>query len=199
MEPIETIKLKNGNTLEIYQDENHDSPREWDNLDTMICFHSRYNLGDEHDYNSQYFNSWEEFENQLIKEFDPAVILPLYLYDHSGITISTNSFIGRAHHAEWDSGRVGFILMSKKAAKENWNWKCITKNRKEQIGNYLIAQVKTYDQYLRGEIYGFQVKDNEGKDLDSCWGFYGSDWAENRLFEHLEIKETDILETENAY
>ena len=190
MEPIETIKLKNGNTVEIYQDDNPESPREWNNCETMICFHRRYHLGDEHDYNSQYFNSWEEFENQLIKDYDPAVILPLYLYDHSGITISTSPF-----SCPWDSGQVGFILMSKKAAKENWNWKCITKNRKEQIENYLLAQVKTYNQYLRGDVYGFQVKDKEGKDLDSCWGFYGSDWTDNGLYDHLEIKQTDVLET----
>ena len=43
------------------------------------------------------------------------VILPLYLFDHSGISISTGSF-----HDPWDSGQVGFIYASKEKAKEGW-------------------------------------------------------------------------------
>ena len=35
-----------------------------------------------------------------------VAILPLYLYDHSGLTMSTNDFGDR-----WDSGCVGFIYM----------------------------------------------------------------------------------------
>lgn len=36
--------------LRIVQDVDTESPREWDNLGTMICWHSRYNLGDDHNY-----------------------------------------------------------------------------------------------------------------------------------------------------
>ncbi len=39
--------------LKIYQDDNTDSPRSWDNLGTMICFHRRYNLGDKHNYSHE--------------------------------------------------------------------------------------------------------------------------------------------------
>ena len=42
------------------------------------------------------------------------LMLPLYLYDHSGLAMSTESFSGRAPHAEWDSGQVGWIYVSKK-------------------------------------------------------------------------------------
>ena len=48
-----------------------------------------------------------------------VAILPLYLYDHSGLAMSTGSFVGRAHHAEWDSGQVGFIYMDKETAMKN--------------------------------------------------------------------------------
>ena len=41
------------------------------------------------------------------------LMLPLYLYDHSGLAMSTESFSGRAPHAEWDSGQVGWIYVSK--------------------------------------------------------------------------------------
>ena len=35
----------------------------------------------------------------------------LYLYDHSGLAMSTESFSGRAPHAECDSGQVGWIYV----------------------------------------------------------------------------------------
>ncbi len=55
---------------------------------------------------------------QLCAKHGDVAILPLYLYDHSGISISTGSFVGRAHHAEWDSGQVGYIYLDKKTAME---------------------------------------------------------------------------------
>ena len=45
----------------------------------------------------------------LIAEREDIAILPLFLYDHSVQSISTASFIGRAQHAEWDSGQVGYL------------------------------------------------------------------------------------------
>ncbi len=53
---------------------------------------------------------------QLVNSSKKIAILPLYLYDHSGISMSTGSFLGRAVHAEWDSGQVGYIYMDKDRA-----------------------------------------------------------------------------------
>lgn len=36
--------------LKIVHDEHPESPREWSNLGTMICFHPHGNLGDRHGY-----------------------------------------------------------------------------------------------------------------------------------------------------
>ena len=68
--------------VKVYQDESPYSPREDDNLGTMICFHKRYDLGDKHNYKSSDYSSWNEQRKELQKE-KPCVILPLYLYDHS--------------------------------------------------------------------------------------------------------------------
>jgi hypothetical protein len=43
-------EVKNGYKLEILNDDCPMSPREWDNLGTMICFHRGYRLGDKHNY-----------------------------------------------------------------------------------------------------------------------------------------------------
>ena len=50
---------------------------------------------------------------ELLSEQKDIVILPLFLYDHSGLSMSTGSFMGRAVHAEWDSGQVGYIYANR--------------------------------------------------------------------------------------
>jgi hypothetical protein len=39
----------------------------------------------------------------------------------------------------------------------------------------LIGEVKTYDDYLTGNVYGYKVIDEQGNEEDSCWGYYGED------------------------
>jgi hypothetical protein len=85
-----------GYTIEIYQDDCGESPREWDNLGEMICFHKRYDLGDRHSYTVHQ-------ANELAGKRE-MIVVPLYLYDHSGITMSTSPF-----SCPWDSGQVGYI------------------------------------------------------------------------------------------
>ena len=68
------------------------NPRDNDNLGVMVCFHKRYRLGDSHDYSVNEFNSWDELRSRLEKDYPGGVILNLYLYDHGGITISTEPF-----------------------------------------------------------------------------------------------------------
>lgn len=155
--------------LEVYQDEDAQNPRtEFDNVGKMICFHNRYGLGDKHDFRTPAdFESWYKGHKRNI-----AVILPLYLLEHSGLTMSTGSF-----GDPWDSGQVGYIYVTKAQVRKEW------KGDIEAAKKYLIAEVKTYDQYLTGEVYGYTLKskavcptcgrENEDNTEDSCWGFYG--------------------------
>ena len=165
-------ETKNGNYItRTYQDDSTESPRDWDNLGTMVCFHKRYDLGDKTDYRSEDYDSWEELKNGIEENEGEIVILPLYLYDHSGITISTSSF-----SCQWDSGQIGFIFVSKhKIEKEGID---VTK-----VEEYLKSEVETYDQYLRGDVYGYKVfkvstcnlGHEHEEEIESCWGFYGDE------------------------
>jgi len=171
----ETKEYK-GYTIEIDQDSDCIdcmSPREeMDNLGTMVCFHSRYTLGDE---------DTEISKNELIKiaNSNDYISLPLYLYDHSGITMNTTGF-----SCGWDSGKVGIIFVSKSKVKEKYGCKIITKERKDKILNILRSEVALYDDYLTGNIYCYDVKDKDGESIDSCCGFYGTDFEKNGLMEH---------------
>ena len=152
------IKRK-GITLKINQDFSYPTnPRDDDNLGTMICFHSRLNLGDEHDfYDSCEFNEWLEE-----KKNDIAVILPLYLLDHSGLSISTTDF-----NDKWDSGKVGYIFCTKANAR---SFGC---ENEEDIKTTLEQEVALYDEYLRcyPNYYYFCLRDEDDEIIDSCSGF----------------------------
>lgn len=51
-------------------------------------------------------------------------------------------------------------------------------NRVEQI---LVGEIKTYDKYIRGEVYRYELFDKTGKEIDSCWGIYGFDYVKEEV------------------
>ena len=207
-----TIKTR----LRFVQDSDPCNPRTY--LDCyagrMICFHSRYNLGDEHGYDSSdwkeemaceadadlydkldylrevvedviydclvsdgehtYTSASEWLDNtvrrrceELIdKAFDAGyVALPLYLYDHSGITMSTGGF-----SCPFDSGCVGVIVCDAETVEKEFG------GDRDRAESALRAEVEEYDDYLTGNVWGWiyeKFEDDEWYVEDSCYGFYG--------------------------
>lgn len=162
--------------LKVQRDDFCLNPREeFDNLGTMVCWHRNYKLGDPHD-----FKSPSEFLQEV---GDIAVMLPLYLYDHSGITISTSSF-----SCLWDSGQVGWIYVTKSRLREEFGVRQVTREIIEKAEQILKQEVAIYDCYFRGEVYGFaafEVADGEVEMLDSCYGFYGDNPVGNGMIEYV--------------
>ena len=95
-----------------------------------------------------------------------------FLYDHSGLSISSGPFSCR-----WDSGWFGIVAGSVEQVKKEYGWKVLTQSRRKKIEEYLQNEIDTYNEYLHGEVYGFQVtpEDDDTEILDSCWGFFGDD------------------------
>ena len=188
---------KSVHRLKVMRDDDPTNPRtDWDcNLGTMYCKHRSYTLGDEDAQDISEYNYKTEQRETPTKGY---TILPLYLYDHSGITMNTTGF-----HCPWDSGCVGYIYLSDEKARKEYGWKNITKKRREQLTAYLKAEVETYDQYLTGDVYGFiyeevLVNEETGEEdviyEDSCWGFFGSDLESNGIKDHLlvDLKDCEI-------
>ena len=160
-------------TLTVEQDDGVEDPREWDNLCTMVCWHSRYRLGDKHRYDDadEFLESLlcevcgfdvADIETlptidkyMLVCESDKLIIKNINLYDHGGITISTSN--GYPYNDRWDGGRIGFIYVAKEtilkeiANANEVNWTAIAD---EVIEN----EMETYDQYLRGDVYWFRLE-----------------------------------------
>lgn len=148
--------------IQVFIDEDPPNPRkEFDNFGHMICFHRRYDLGDKH-------NLSVEEAKELSKRKD-VISLPLFLYDHSGITMKTSPF-----SCPWDSGQVGFIYVTKEEIRKKFGVKLVTQKTKERVVSILRSEVEEYDQYLTGNVYGCTIVDPYGEEKDSCWGFFGN-------------------------
>lgn len=162
MEPTEKITYKK-HTITIFPDMDPESPRSWDNITEFHCSHKRYSLGDKR-FNYSSGEDCIRAAQEAKKQED--IVLPLYLYDHSGIAISLAPFT-----CPWDSGQVGYVIVRREKMLEEFGGRKFTQSLKNRALKIAEAEVQTYDQYLKGEVYGYQI-DEDG---DSCWGFYGID------------------------
>lgn len=149
--------------IAIYYDPEPFNPRkEWDNSTIIVHWHRRYDLGDEHIQPM----TMEEITAEYRDKGDPILaILPLYLYDHSGLSISTEGFSCR-----FDSGQVGWVFITESKRKVMGFPDDYTEEQYEEI---IRQDVKTYDDYLTGQVYGYEVVGKEGDHLGSCWGYVG--------------------------
>lgn len=218
--------------LKVMYDTSAESPieRSYDEgiVGNFICWHSRYSLGHSHnfesptdlfeklanEYASEEFESikeemeedkisydkYEEKLKELVYDINDIYILPLFLYDHSGITINTIGF-----SCPWDSGQVGYVYTTKDTLNEIG----VRYNSHIDVENRLKEEVKVYDEYLRGNVYGFCIveydeeTEEELDEVDSCWGFYGDDMYENGMIENMCItdkeKEEILIHGTDAY
>jgi len=182
-------EIYKGIEIKIQTDDCPLNPRtDWDNAGVMFCKHRRYDLGDSnHGIDDSDCQSWEDVKDLIIKEKKPLVILPLYLYDHSGITMNTTGFSCR-----WDSGQVGWIYLTKKGCKEmGWtkpyinslskgaNDKYCGKLFEEILEMFLVGEVESYDDYISGNVYGYVIESDLVE--DSCFGFFGDDHEKSGL------------------
>lgn len=187
-----------GYLIEIMPDDDPESPRKYDNVGTMVCWHSRYNLGDEQPkFDSREWlrslaesavnvNSIDDVPDEHIQRIldKHYVILPLYLYDHSGITMRCSAF-----SCPWDSGQVGYIYCSVVKAQEEFPG-----TREESIAkarNCLEQEVKVYDSYLTNSYVGYRIT-RKGNETGSCWGFesqdYGLEEARREVSSHIKYR-----------
>lgn len=148
-----------GKIIKIYYDEDPPNPREdFEHISIMVYWHRRNVVGDK--------RVSEPMTEEEVREAYPGIlaILPVYLYQHSGMTIATTPFT-----CSFDSGQVGWAFVTKESALEMG----FTDTSKTPIEDMIRQDVAEYDQYLKGDIYGYVIENADGDDLDSCWGFYG--------------------------
>lgn len=202
MSEIYKIYENSTHLLKIFYDDDALSPRQdYDNLGVMVCDTKKYRFGDVQC--KEHYGSWdldaliyihrnepnpvkiEDYEAISDKEIramqkwmkSNILIFDLSIYDHSGVTIFHGTSSG------WDTGQVGFHYTTKERIKKNFCCKKVTKKHWDHAKTILQNEVTIYDDYLRGNVYGFKAYKKqicphcnrwELIEEDSCWGFIGN-------------------------
>lgn len=171
-----------GLTVKIVNDEDPESPREWHNLGTIWGAHRRYALedkgaGDPFSFTLDDARSWSEIDQRIRKQYPGAIVLEVWMYDHSGIRLDVEPFYGRAQHAEWDSGQFGVIYALPKQIREFFEVKRITPKIREQARLRLKSEIEAYDQYVSGDVWCYDVENDDGDQVETGCGYFGLDYA----------------------
>ena len=161
--------------IEIGYDECAESPVEWQ-ISRIVAWHPRYTIGQEYiprdevpsEGIDRLINSSGVMSVDHYSEL--MAYSSLYMYDHSGITISTSPF-----YCHWDSGQVGYVYITKKDAARNK-----IKTEKEAM-KIIEDDVQCYDRYIRGEIHYYCIYDQNGDIFEQIYNI--DDSVENLMVE----------------
>ena len=138
----------------------------------------------------------DDEQGRLSKEFiDGSVYLPVYGYEHGGMSVSTGR--GYPFNDRWDSGLFGIIAVSKDKIRKEYGCKRVSKNLREKVLDILRAEVETLNQYFNGEVYSYAVADKKGDIVESCCGYYSyEDCEQDAVWEaaNLVKKEAERFE-----
>ena len=189
-------KTPQGDIVKVYYDPDPEQPLETMDDTKFFAIHRRYELiiGGYNfismsellksmietyvpeSYRKRLFNKSEnpDFVDDIISFINKyAYVLPVYLYDHSGLCLSTSPF-----SCPWDSGQVGFVAIRKKDwSIKDGNWV-----------DYLNSIIKVQDYYINGNVFGFIKETEDGEWIDYCWGYIGDDFKENGLYDAAGVK-----------
>lgn len=139
---------------------------------------SRYTLGEKRVSDTTLFNL-----EQASKDKDGDIYgFPVYAYVHGTSSLSLSPF-----SCPWDSGRSGTVTVDKDQV-----------DSEEEAREAAKSHVEAFSQYIGGDVYGYEITDEDNEMIDSCWGFYGFDYckkeaigAANRLLtQHRALSET---------
>lgn len=151
-------------TIRFFQDEDHENPItecDWDGMD-FYYGHRNYDLG------GTRFHSKDEMD-AILEDREGDHVFPVYMYDHSGCTVSLSPF-----NDPWDSGIVGFIIVD------------ASKHEYDDAHHYASGMVADLDTWLHGDIWSYVIEDGEEDIIDCCGGFFGDDIKTNGMLEHID-------------
>lgn len=187
MNIVETLERPLGYKIRISIDEIQNNPREeFENFGTFVLAHKRYNVVNETEIKTAEYKCWNDVKKEIIKQNGPCVVLPVYMYDHSGValsTVRTGCFTD-----QWDSGVLGLIFVSHKTIRETYSLKRVTPQALSKSIDLLVNEVEVYGAYLNGDVYEYDILDVTGNEIEgsSCSGFYGCDYEKNGLIQTAE-------------
>ena len=154
-----------------YDSSQENNPRRYQgNLGTIFYNSNKFELGDVRVLDWSVIEEFEKSEN--------CVSLPVYAaLTIDGVVLSTSPIGGFC-----EAGRCGIIYNTKQhldVLKNSYN-----KESPDDVSCYDWAisifkkEVRAFSDFLEGRVYGYEIKNNSGDVLDSCWGYIGGDIKE---------------------
>lgn len=168
MEALQKIK-KGKYIVEVLHDDSPANPRHYGDNSRLILFHKRYDIGDQHEYKHSDYTNWDDMKEDIIKKEQPGMILPVYMYDHGSVSLSTRIFNDR-----WDSAQVGFAIIE---------WSRFRDMTADEGKHSIETELEDYSNYLNGECYMYRISEEQVCNLgcphhyfiDAGSGYYNED------------------------
>lgn len=152
------IYRKGTRVLRVFYDPDPLNPRtEFDGVATIACWHRVYDLGDdEHiiELDPRDYENSHDFMAAIQEEYpEIAVVLPIYMMDHGGISLSTEvDAFKTADPMGWDWGWVGVVFVTQEVLDEGFE-------SEEDAIAIMQAEVDVYSDYLSGNVFCVEVMD----------------------------------------
>ena len=207
MEAVQTEKYK-GYDINIYYDEDSQSPREWSNVATFVCCHRRYTLGDRQDMDAC-------IDELFDKHVNAKDIVAYFIKSRNArwVQNGTEDYDGSYDkYLEWNDGKEYFGVDDNTPDEDiayNYIRDELTNGEKlmlvEQSGSVVMLPISMYDHsgitqwlgYRDEEYLREDVSDDDISDADD-WFEKIDDVNELVALAGLDAKEY-VMEDENGY
>lgn len=150
---FETIALR-GLTISLHTDEDARSPDEWENNDIFLAYDTRRVRAGSKGY-----------ARGGADHADAYHVFALDVKDGPYTTLYLGDVVAAPVEDDEDEDRTdGYVYVSRK----EWPDEDGARKAAESL-------VEEWNTYLSGDVYGYTVEDEDGEQVESCWGFYGID------------------------
>jgi hypothetical protein len=171
MEAIDTLDERDGLTLKLYVDPEPSSPDDWDTLATMQ--HSApFRFGEPM---SEPERGWNVHARYLTLSGVAAAAIPIRIEEGHGWGVQ---------FYESDDNPNG-VMFTTHARVTELCGEGESYHARAWIEEALRGELAVWNQYGQNDVYGYVVEDERGAHVDSCWGFYGEDYAREEASDAL--------------
>lgn len=150
-----------GLTVKLFYDETPSSPADWDTVGTLVTWHRNFNLGHEQEHYLAQDHDGRVVARYVTLREGALASIPVEILDGPYTLIRETS----PEHAD------GVIYTTRARCEE-------LGVSPEDAEEALRGELKEWAEYAAGDVYGYVIEDAEGKTLDSLWGLYGREYAE---------------------
>lgn len=140
--------------LIVMNNEMSESPREWDNIWTLVTAHRNFSWDEELPSDCESID--EAFEEHLKDKWltiDDIYYHRVYLMDHSWLSVRTTPFWCR-----WDSWHLWYIYVSIDKYNKEWIVPKDWKTHEQMALEYMNSEIEALDNYLQWNVYEFIIE-----------------------------------------